>query len=223
MMKRRKVRTQLPEKYVDEGCFLLNPKEMVMNGDGHDKVSAFDTLFTNSHIQMLKILMPYFDHSLHKNLAIYIKYLELQYTISFLNKYPYASVGKEEITPKNPDLFQILGELSPFLPPKEREKLEGMQNLFQTFENYKNMMEMVQSMKEIFPDGDGSGLDFMSSLGAMGGSGEATDQDQMNQMAQMMQMMQLMQGASENVQADPAPSGREEQDESQNQSSGMDE
>ena len=61
-----------------------------------DKVAAFDTLFTNNHIQMLKILVPYFDSTIQKNLAIYIKYLEFQYTLDLLKKYPNIS-----LTPTN--------------------------------------------------------------------------------------------------------------------------
>jgi hypothetical protein len=59
-----------------------------MNDSGQDKVTAFDALFTNSQIQMLKIFMPYFDPSMQKRLAIYIKWMELQYTIRFFHEFP---------------------------------------------------------------------------------------------------------------------------------------
>ena len=32
-----------------------------MEKNEHDKIIAFDTLYTNNHIQMMKIVMPYFD------------------------------------------------------------------------------------------------------------------------------------------------------------------
>ena len=56
-----------------------------------DKVTTFDTLFTNNQIQKLKILMTYLDRSMQKNMAIYIKYLELQYTMEFFRRFPSAN------------------------------------------------------------------------------------------------------------------------------------
>ena len=38
-----------------------------------DKIQAFDALFTTNHIQMYKILLPYLEASLQKQLAVYIK------------------------------------------------------------------------------------------------------------------------------------------------------
>lgn len=34
-----------------------------MEKNEHDKIIAFDTLYTNNHIQMMKIVMPYFDQT----------------------------------------------------------------------------------------------------------------------------------------------------------------
>ena len=43
-------------------------------------VMAFDALYTNNQIQKLKVLLPYIDPAMQKNMAVYIKYMELQYT-----------------------------------------------------------------------------------------------------------------------------------------------
>ncbi len=32
------------------------------------QISAFDTLFSNNHIQMLKVLLPYMDNQFQKNI-----------------------------------------------------------------------------------------------------------------------------------------------------------
>ena len=51
-----------------------------METNEHDNIIAFDTLYTNNHIQMLKIVMPYFDARVQGQLAVYIKYLEFRHT-----------------------------------------------------------------------------------------------------------------------------------------------
>ena len=51
-----------------------------MNVCENEAVIAFDTLYTQNHIQILKILLPYFDPYGQNHLAVWIKYLELRYT-----------------------------------------------------------------------------------------------------------------------------------------------
>ena len=47
-----------------------------MNVCENEAVIAFDTLYTQNHIQILKILLPYFDPYGQNHLAVWIKYLE---------------------------------------------------------------------------------------------------------------------------------------------------
>ena len=56
--------------------------------DGN-KVMAFDTLFSTNHIAMLKILLSCLDYQAQKSMAVYIKFLELQYTIHYYNQNPH--------------------------------------------------------------------------------------------------------------------------------------
>jgi len=83
----------------------------------HDRVSAFDTLFTNNHIRMLKIVMPLFEPSMQRHIAVYIKYLELQYTLSYFNKYnlpPFSG---------SVDTHTLLGDIIPYCSPEEKTKV----------------------------------------------------------------------------------------------------
>ncbi len=64
-----------------------------------DKIQAFDALFTTNHIQMYKILLPYLEASLQKQLAVYIKYMEFQYTLT------YFSFGEDNDSA--PDIMQM--------------------------------------------------------------------------------------------------------------------
>lgn len=159
-----------------------------MDDKGQDKVIAFDTLFTNKNIQMLKILMPYFDLPMQKNLAIYIKFQELQYTMTFFQKYPTASLSP---LPKETtfDILKLCGEIMPYCEPSQRAKMENMQNMFQTMQNYKEMMETVQMMKDLFPEGENPmDSDFLSGLTGMTGGFDPSS---------MFEMFQAMSGQSE--------------------------
>ena len=47
-------------------------------------VMAFDALYTTNQIQKFKVLLPYIEPSMQKHLAVYIKYMELQYTMRYV-------------------------------------------------------------------------------------------------------------------------------------------
>lgn len=151
-----------------------------MGQNGQDRIAAFDAFFTNNHIQKLKILLPVFDRSMQKNLAVYIKYLELQHTLSFFRKnpderfsFPYGNPSENSYanTAKNPfpplhqsvsaaspqepswDIGELCDALLPYCTVSEQSRLNSMRNMVQALSQYKEMMEMMQMLKELFPEG----------------------------------------------------------------------
>ena len=46
------------------------------NDDASNAILAFDTLYTNNHMKILKMLLPYIDSKHQKLLCIYIKWQE---------------------------------------------------------------------------------------------------------------------------------------------------
>lgn len=125
-----------------------------------EAITAFDSLFTTNHIQMLKILLFRLSPEAQGSFALYIKFLELQYTFSFLQKHPSippAGVGRplsgNLFQGDNSDTIELLNELLPFSGPAERGKIEGMKNMLQNMSKFQEMMEMMQMMQEMFPEG----------------------------------------------------------------------
>ena len=114
-----------------------------------NNIHAFDTLFTSNHIQMYKLLLPYMDPSLQKNIAIYIKYMELQYTMFFFKEHPSTGMHFE----KSSDIKEVFEELLPLCSPKEKEYLSKYAEMFTTMDNIKEMMETVSTLKQLFPEG----------------------------------------------------------------------
>lgn len=114
-----------------------------------DKVLAFDTLFTTNAICKLKILLTYLEPSVQKQMAILIKYLELQYTITFYQKSPHSNLKQNK---DSYDMSQLCRELTPYCDQTERTQMQSLQNTLSTFENMKEMMEMAEMLKGIMPD-----------------------------------------------------------------------
>lgn len=126
-----------------------------MDNNEHDKITAFDTLFTTNHIQMMKIVMPYFEKEMQKNIAVYIKYLELQYTLSYFRSHSFelydCSTEKEEF-----NISKICSEVLPYCTAGEKEKIEQISGLMRTMEMYKEMSKTFEMMKDMFPEGFGT-------------------------------------------------------------------
>ncbi len=122
-----------------------------MDSNEHSKVTAFDTLFCTNHIQMLKVMLPYMENQMQKSMAVYIKFLELNYTIAYFKKHPYPLYGCGE-RETSPDLFSLCSELLPYCTETEKRQLEQIRSMFQTMEMYKEMSKTMDLMKDFMPD-----------------------------------------------------------------------
>ena len=69
-----------------------------MNVCENEAVIAFDTLYTQNHIQILKILLPYFDPYGQNHLAVWIKYLgAARYTLETRFQASVPSIQKSNL------------------------------------------------------------------------------------------------------------------------------
>lgn len=132
-----------------------------------DKIQAFDTLFTNNHIQMYKILLPYFESDIQKNLAIYIKYMEFEYTRTYFKLHPYAYTPKESAADTN----SLLQEILPFCAGDEKKRVNKLMEMVNSMKNAQEMMDTLNTMKDLFPDGFsfGEDMDMMKMFSQMEG------------------------------------------------------
>lgn len=115
-------------------------------------VMAFDALYTNNQIQKMKVLLPYVNPDMQNHLAVYIKFLELQYTISYGKKHPFQIHSCSLDNREKPDLQELCRQLCRYSTPEEIKQLEQLQNILQTMETFQEMSQTIAIMKDIFPD-----------------------------------------------------------------------
>lgn len=92
-------------------------------------MTLFDEYISNPSLQMAKVLIPFLPPDSQRIIAVYIKFSELKYTLSFFRK-------MKQIPSKPED---ILDSLKPYLSSSDLESFEQMQN----------MMEMISMMQEM--------------------------------------------------------------------------
>ncbi len=107
---------------------------------------------------MLKVLLPFLDSSMQKNIAVYIKFCELQYTMSLINNpsIGYSYFPHKNTTNETMDFDKICDQLLPYCNLYQKQQFTQIRNFFQTMNNMKDMMDMFQTMKELFPEGAGN-------------------------------------------------------------------
>jgi len=154
-------------------------------------VTAFDSLFTTNRIQMLKVLLSLIPPAQQGIFAVYIKFLELQYTFSLLRRHPETRLmNGRQLSPDffsgdNSDTIALLDELLPYSTQSDRAKIENMKNMLQNMGKIKEMMEMAEMMKEMFPEGFNNGadgpMDIFSGMAGMSGMDMSAVFDMMGQ------------------------------------------
>ncbi len=95
-------------------------------------MTPFDNIVTPPFLYTLKLMLPYTPPSTQRMLGIYIKFLELRYTLSHFNGFGNADSSR---------LFDLLKD---YMGPEEQEMMEQMEMLM-------NMMEMMQGQPDM-PD-----------------------------------------------------------------------
>lgn len=141
---------------------------MGKNEKDSDSVLAFDTLFTTNSIQILKILLPCLSSRMQPFLAVFIKYLELQYTMQYFKTHP-GSYGGRQMENTSMDFSTIFPKIQGYLSPAERSRIEQLMNMMQTFEKAQEMKPMFDMMSSLFAaeggmDGGGNPMDMLKNM-----------------------------------------------------------
>lgn len=132
-----------------------------MEKQEQDSIQAFDTLYTTNQIQILKILLPYCAPDIQRNLAVMIRFLELQYTIFFVRSHPEAF--------RSPPLPLSFGELCEkirgYCPPALRAMLDQFQSIQNAMQMYEEMKQMMELFGDIAPGPEGQSEESETSMG----------------------------------------------------------
>ena len=167
-----------------------------------DKINSFDSLFTTDHIRMLKILLSQISPPYQGRFAIYIRFLELSYTMRFFRQNPYAGWSSSGLSMlampdrqttfagQDPDILATLEELLPHCNLQERNILESLKNTIQNMENIQQTFEMFEMMQDVFPEffhPDTSGETAGTGSGASAAPFGGMDFSQLSQILDMMQ------------------------------------
>lgn len=116
-----------------------------MENNNLDSITAFDTLYTTNHLQMMKILLPHLQEDMQPPIAVYIKLNELIFALRFSKESrPKINSGscKKEL-----DIQALICEISPYLNGNEKEMLKQLADMKENMEKFQQISQMMQMME----------------------------------------------------------------------------
>lgn len=105
------------------------------------KSTPFDVFTQSRSIQMLKTIIPYLELPQQKGMSLFVKYLELQHTLSVFDQPSKQPVSICSISETADPYTQMLSELRSFCTDQEQEFLDTILNLSQMFRFYGSLTQ----------------------------------------------------------------------------------
>ena len=137
-----------------------------MNEHSKKNYPFFDTIFQNSPIQMIKILLPFLPSGSQKTMAIFLKFFELKYTIEFFNRGNKLRSLADSIDTSNP--MEMMSAMKELFPIDQQDHFDQILQMFQA-------MEMMQAFQDDSsfdnPFQGGNPQDMFNMFSGMFGSG----------------------------------------------------
>ena len=115
-----------------------------MENNNLDSITAFDTLYTTNHLQMMKILLPHLQEDMQSHIAVYIKLNEFLFALQFSKE---SRLHPSPSPKKVVDIQEIICEISQYMNGNEKEMLKKLADMKDNMEKFQQISQMMQMME----------------------------------------------------------------------------
>ena len=116
-----------------------------MDNTEFDSITAFDTLYTTNHLQILKILLPFIQRDLQPHIAVYIKLNEFLFSLRFSKES--QPCKDSDACKKEVNIQALICKISPYLSGNEKEMIKKLAEMKDNMEKFKQISQMMQMME----------------------------------------------------------------------------
>lgn len=147
--------------------------------ENNDYVLAFDSFYTNNHIQILKSLLPFVNARNATMLPVLIKYMELRHTMANIGtngnamsgSFAQNNIHSSSYNPENfGNIEAIYAAIRRYLAPNEDRKFSQLVNMANTAKNIKDMQAMMELFDINSGDMGAGGFDINDIMKMFGGN-----------------------------------------------------
>ena len=133
-----------------------------MGSEENRSIYAFDNHYTTNDIRKLKILLPHLPNTDHRELAILIKLLELQFAIHAKDQAPSCQRHKSQDSSFQDELTPLLIELTPYCTEKECKEIDQIRSMLSTFSQMQELQSILAMMQDADSEGKNTNFDLSS-------------------------------------------------------------
>lgn len=157
------------------------------DGRETDAFQDFETLFDTKMFRILRILIPFFPAPYQPMMAVWLRFSQLQYTLSILRNWRSHPGFYKKETQEMPGLDLLLSRLKPCMSPSEYQELARMQNMFSMYQHFKQIEPYLSGLGDL--GGDMSAPNIMN-LFSQFQNGEEPQPDTFRNILDLMAMFQ---------------------------------
>lgn len=110
------------------------------------ELTAFDSLISDSNLQMIKAAIPYIPNKSQVFISMYVKFMELSNTIHIFQKKDKDSLGICSLPEENRNIIDMLNTMKNHCNEEQRERFESIVNTMNVFQMYQTFQEEVSKI-----------------------------------------------------------------------------
>ncbi|NLZ81265.1 MAG: hypothetical protein GX913_05625 [Clostridiales bacterium] len=112
------------------------------------ELTAFDSLITDSNLQMIKAAIPYIPANGQGFISMYVKFIELSNTINIFQKKDKDSLGICSLPEDKRNVSDMLNTMKHHCSGQQKERFESIINIISTFQMFQTFQDEVSKMNQ---------------------------------------------------------------------------
>lgn len=112
------------------------------------ELTAFDSLITDSKLQMLKAAIPYIPANGQGFISMYVKFIELSKTIHIFQNKNIDALGACSLPEDKRNIFEMLNAMKHHCTGQQKEMLENVTNIINTFQMYQTFQDEITKINQ---------------------------------------------------------------------------
>ena len=110
------------------------------------ELTAFDSLITDSNLQMIKAAIPYIPSNGQGFISMYVKFMELNNTIHIFQKKSKDSLGICSLPDDKKNIFEMLNAMKQHCSGQQKERFESILNMINIFQMFQTFQEEISKI-----------------------------------------------------------------------------
>lgn len=111
-------------------------------------LTPFDSMVSDSRLQMIKAAIPYLSNREQQFLSIYVKYIELNHTFRLVGNTDSNALSSCSVDEEHHTTADMLSAIKQYCSDKEKEMIDLLSNFMSAYQMYHAYQELMPQEKK---------------------------------------------------------------------------